>query len=186
MTDESPIEPTRDELIALIQAQESEIVALKARIAELERRLGLNSSNSSKPPSSDGLKKPARVRSLRERSGKKSGAQPGHEGETLRQVANADHVIDHHPPVCSRYGEALTPDASGDYAARQVFDLPEPRPLVVTEHRGFSRRCEGCGATTRAAFPEDVKAPTQYGAGLPPLWSTSCTISCCPRIASSN
>ena len=166
MTRESPIEPSREELVALIQTLSAENAALKARIAELERRLGLNSSNSSKPPSSDGLKKPARVSSLRERSGKKSGAQPGHVGETLRQVAKADHVIDHHPPVCSGCGEALTPDASGDYAARQVFDLPEPRPLVVTEHRAFSRRCEACGATTRAAFPEDVKAPTQYGARI--------------------
>jgi len=55
---ESPSEPTREELIALIKAQAAEIAALKARIAELERRLGLNSSNSGKPPSSDGLKKP--------------------------------------------------------------------------------------------------------------------------------
>src|SRR5271165_4441402 len=163
MTRESPIEPSREELVALIRTLSAENAALKARIAELERRLGLNSSNSSKPPSSDGLKKPARVSSLRERSGKTSGAQPGHDGETLRQVAKPDHVIEHHPPVCSGCGEPLTPGASGEYAARQVFDLPEPRPLVVTEHRAFSCRCEACGATTRAAFPEDVRAPAQYG-----------------------
>ncbi len=136
---------------------------MKARIAELERRLGLDSSNSSKPPSSDGLKKRARVSSLRERSGKTSGAQPGHDGETLRQVAKPDHVIEHHPPVCSGCAEPLTPGAPGEYAARQVFDLPEPRPLVVTEHRAFSCRCEACGTTTRAAFPGDVRAPAQYG-----------------------
>ena len=59
---------SKDELIALLLAQE-------ARIAELERRLGLNSSNSGKPPSSDGLKKPPRVSSLREPSGKKTGGQ---------------------------------------------------------------------------------------------------------------
>ena len=93
MIREAPVEPTREELIALIQAQAAEIAALKARIAELERRLGLNSSNSSKPPSSDGLKKPARVSSLRESSGKKAGGQPGHKGETLRQVANPDKII---------------------------------------------------------------------------------------------
>jgi transposase len=58
---ESPSEPRREELIALIKAQAAEIAALKARIAELERRLGLNSSNSGKPPSSDGLEKPPRV-----------------------------------------------------------------------------------------------------------------------------
>ena len=70
MTRESLVEPSREELVALIQTLSAENAALKARIAELERRLGLNSSNSSKPPSSDGLKKPARVSSLRERSGK--------------------------------------------------------------------------------------------------------------------
>ena len=166
MTNESPIEPTWEELIALTRAQAAEIAALKARIAELERRLGLNSSNSSKPPSSDGLKKAARVSSLREDSGRKPGAQPGHEGETLRQVAKADKVVDHHPPVCSGCGAALAADASGDYTARQVFDLPEPQPLVVTEHRAFSCRCEACGATTRAAFPEEVRAPVQYGARI--------------------
>src|SRR5271156_1391973 len=166
MIRESLIEPTRDELIALIKAQAAEIAALKARIADLERRLGLNSSNSSKPPSSDGLKKPARVSSLRESSGKESGAQPGHEGQTLRQVAKADKVVDHHPPVCSGCGEALTPDPSADYAARQVFDLPEPQPLIVTEHRAFSCQCQACGATTRAAFPAEVRAPAQYGARI--------------------
>jgi transposase len=63
MNAESEAEPSREELIALV-------AALRAHIAELEHRLGLNSSNSGKPPSSDGLKKPARVSSLRERSGK--------------------------------------------------------------------------------------------------------------------
>ena len=72
---ESPLEPSREELISLIKAQAAEIAALKARISELERRLGLNSSNSGKPPSSDGLKKPARVRSLREKSKRKPGGK---------------------------------------------------------------------------------------------------------------
>ena len=82
MNPDSPSEPTREELIALIKAQAAEIAALKARIAELERRLGLNSSNSGKPPSSDGLKKPPRVTSLREPSDKPPGGQKGHKGET--------------------------------------------------------------------------------------------------------
>src|ERR1019366_4375076 len=77
----APVEPSREELIALIAAQAAEIAALKARIAELERRLGLNSSNSGKPPSSDGLKKPARGRSLREKSKRKPGGQKGHVGD---------------------------------------------------------------------------------------------------------
>src|SRR4029077_7572446 len=98
MNPESPSEPTREEVIALIKAQAAEIAALKARIAELERRLGLNSSKSGKPPSSDGLKKPPRVTSLREPSDKPSGGQKGHKGETLRQVAEPDRIVDHYPP----------------------------------------------------------------------------------------
>ena len=88
--------PSRDDVTAaagsdaVIEALRAENVLLRAenaaltgRLADLERRLGLNSSNSGKPPSSDGLKKPPRVSSLREPSGKKTGGQKGHPGETL-------------------------------------------------------------------------------------------------------
>jgi transposase len=163
MNGDSQPEPTREELIALIRAQAAEIAALKARIAELERRLGLDSSNSGKPPSSDGLKKPPRTRSSREPSGKKPGGQKGHKGETLRQVAEPDSIIDHFPSSCTACGAAVTPAMSSSHSARQVFDLPEPRPLVVTEHRAHDCVCAGCGARTRAAFPDGVNAPVQYG-----------------------
>jgi len=136
---------------------------LEARIAELERRLGLNSSNSSKPPSSDGLKKLARVKSLREPSKRPTGGQKGHEGRTLRQSANPDKIVDHHPETCSGCGASLGAQASVDYYARQVFDLPEPRPLEVTEHRAHECQCPDCGIMTRANFPEGVYAPVQYG-----------------------
>jgi len=164
MNGDSQSEPTREELIALIRAQAAEIAALKARVAELERRLGLDSSNSGKPPSSDGLKKkPARVRSLREQSGKPSGGQKGHKGETLRQVAEPDSIVDHFPPSCTACGAAVTPAMSIGHRARQVFDLPEPRPLVVIEHRAHDCLCAGCGAHSRAWFPDGVNAPVQYG-----------------------
>jgi len=158
---------SKDELITLLLAQEERhqaaLAAMQARIAELERRLGLNSSNSGKPPSSDGLKKPLRVRSLREGSGKKSGGQKGHPGETLRQSETPDAVIDHYPPTCAACGAPLTAAMATGYVARQVFDLPEPRPLVVTEYRAHDCRCAACGAQTRAAFPDGVTAPVQYG-----------------------
>ena len=140
MTRESSPEPTREDLIALVSAQSVQILALvaenaalKARIAELERRLGLNSSNSGKPPSSDGLKKPARVRSLREKSKRKPGGQKGHVGETLRQSAAPDNIENHFPPACAECGAALRKEMAQGHAARQVFDLPEPKPLIVTD-----------------------------------------------------
>ena len=163
MIRETPSVPCTENLIALIAALKAENKSLKARIAELERQLGLNSSNSGKPPSSDGLKKPARVTSLRERSAKKPGGQKGHKGETLRQVADPDDVVDHYPSACSGCGAGLDPDTSVGHSARQVFDLPEPEPLVVTEHRAHDCRCPACGAKTRAAFPDGVNAPVQYG-----------------------
>ena len=163
MIRETPSVPCTENLIALIAALRAENESLKARIAELERQLGLNSSNSGKPPSSDGLKKPARVTSLRERSAKKPGGQKGHKGETLRQVADPDDVVDHYPSACSGCGAGLDPDTSVGHSARQVFDLPEPEPLVVTEHRAHDCRCPACGAKTRAAFPDGVNAPVQYG-----------------------
>jgi len=150
---------SKDDLIALLLAQE-------ARIAELERRLGLNSGNSGKPPSSDGLKKPVRVSSLREPLGRKTGGQPGHPGKTLSRTETPDATIDHFPQICAGCGAALSEAMATNHTARQVFDLPEPNPLVVTEHRAYSCRCAACGAQTRSAFPEGIAAPVQYGARI--------------------
>jgi transposase len=147
---------SKDDLIALLLAQGK-------RIAELERRLGLNSGNSGKPPSSDGLKKPVRISSLREKSGKKTGGQPGHPGKTLRQTETPDAIIDHFPEICAGCGKALNETMATDLSARQVFDLPEPKSLLVTEHRAHACRCLNCDTQTKAAFPEGVTAPTQYG-----------------------
>src|ERR1035437_2494655 len=124
---------SKDDLIALLVAQE-------ARIAELERRLGLNSSNSGKPPSSDGLKKPPRVSSLREPSGKKIGGQNGHPGETLRRVETPNATDDHFPETCPACGEPLTAAVATDHVARQVFDIPGQRA---------ARRSRGVGIAGR-------------------------------------
>ena len=165
--------PSTEDLLAVIAAQQAQIAAqqvqistLLARIAELERRLGLNSSNSGKPPSSDGLKKPNRTRSLRARLGNKPGGQKGHPGETLRQSATPDQIIGHYPATCSGCGAALTPAMSRSHAARQVFDLPEPKPLRITEHRAHACACTACGTQTRADFPTGVNAPVQYGSRI--------------------
>src|SRR5580692_56324 len=163
MNRDAPVEPSREDLLALIAAQAAQIAALTARIAELERRLGLDSSNSGKPPSSDGLNKPVRVRSLRQPSGAPRGGRKGHPGDTLRQAETPDVVVDHYPPACTGCGMALTAATAREHAARQVFDLPEPRPPIVTEHRAHECCCPGCGQRTKAAFPAGVAAPVQYG-----------------------
>jgi transposase len=170
---------SKDALIDLLLAQEArhaaelavlreQNAALLARIDALERRLGLDSSNSSKPPSSDGLKKkpPLRTRSLRGKSGKARGGQVGHPGSTLNRSETPDTTIDHYPVACGGCGAPLTATASTGHRARQVFDLPEPLPLLVTEHRAHECQCAACGAKTQAAFPEGVNAPVQYGARI--------------------
>jgi transposase len=141
------------------------LAASNARVAELERRLGLNSSNSGKPPSSDGLTKPPRTKSLREPSGKKPGGQKGHRGETLRQVENPDVIVDHYPEGCTNCALKMTPEMGTGYQCRQVFDVPEPK-VVVTEHRAHSCLCPNCQTVTSAPFPEGVTAPVQYGARI--------------------
>jgi len=156
-------EATIDALRAQNAVLRAENAALMVRLAELERRFGLNSGNSGKPPSSDGLKKPPRVSSLRGSSGRKSGGQKGHPGETLCRVETPDATIEHYPEACATCGESFTAAMAIGHVARQVFDLPEPRLLIVTEHRAHACRCAGCGTQTRAAFPEGVSAPVQYG-----------------------
>lgn len=141
---------------------ESEIAALQVRLLALERRLCLNSANSSKSPSSDGLAKPVRVRSLREKSGKASGGQPGHKGETLTMVAAPDFVTEHRPATCAGCGESL--DAVPEIAVekRQVFDIPAPA-VEVTEHRALSLCCPRCGTRAQGEFPPGIRAAAQYG-----------------------
>src|SRR5258708_11173857 len=121
-----------EELIASLKRQ---VAALKDEVADLGGQLGQDSSNSSKPPSSDGLKKKPRIAgSLRGRSGKASGGQKGHQGGTLRQVADADHVVRHEASACCHCGSPLEPKSAIGIEKRQGFDLPE-RPLVVTQHQ---------------------------------------------------
>jgi hypothetical protein len=167
---------SKDDLIALLLAQGE-------RIAELERRLGLNSGNSGKPPSSDGLKKPVRVSSLREKSGKKTGGQPGHPGKTLRQTETPDAIIDHFPEICAGCGKTLNETMATDLSARQVFDLPEPKPLLVTEHRAHACRRLNCDTQTKAAFPRASPLRRNTAHGSRHSCSICKTISWCLRSA---
>ena len=145
------------------EALQADNVALRAEVAELRRRVGLDSSNSSKPPSSDGLKKKPRVSgSLRGRSGKKNGGQAGHKGDTLKQVEAPDRVERHTASVCLRCCASLTAAMQTGAEKRQVFDLPE-KLIEVTEHQASIYCCAACGFETKAEFPTGVGAAAQYG-----------------------
>jgi transposase len=154
-------------LAALVVSLRGELAAARAelerareRIAELEAQLRQTPRNSSKPPSSEGLAKPA-PRSLRKKSGRRPGGQDGHKGQTLTQVAGPDREVWHEPGGCGRCGAALAGRPVTGVDRRQVFDLPVVR-VEVTEHQLIEREC-ACGHRTKAAAPQGAEAPVQYG-----------------------
>lgn len=155
------------ELEALLKERDALIVRLCVRIEELERQVGLNSTNSSKPPSTDGLKKPA-PQSLREKSGKPSGGQIGHPGKTLEPVMQPDEIIRHAVTQCAYCAADLRQIPVDEIRKRQVFDIPEPR-VFVTEHQAEVKRCPHCNKEVVADFPVEVRAPVQYGARVKAL-----------------
>ena len=163
--------PTYEELASLVVELRSElaaagerIAALEAQVTDLQARLGQNSANSSRPPSSDGLDKPA-PKSLRGKSGRGPGRPKGQPGTTLRQVETPEETIVHRPGPCTGCGADLGNAPVVGTERRQVFDLPEEIRLQVTEHRLLSVRC-ACGTKARAAAPDGVSAPVQYGPRL--------------------
>jgi transposase len=153
--------PSYEELAAENAQLRAMIEALRAEVAELAARLGRNSTNSSRPPSSDApFDKPA-PKSLRGKGGRKPGGQRGHPGSTLALVADPDERLRHEPGRCVGCGANLADAPQVGVERRQVFDLP-PMTVRVTEHQLIARRCS-CGATTCGTAPEGVTAPVQYG-----------------------
>ena len=146
----------KDIIIALLE----ENAVLKQKIAELEKRLGLDSSTSSKPPSGDGPGKKNRPPFSLRSSNKSYGGQPGHVGKTLESVDNPDKIEVHKVQRCHQCQADLSQTNVEKVIKRQVFDIEIKR--IVVEHQAEVKRC-GCGACTTAIFPQGVKAPTQIG-----------------------
>ncbi len=151
----------RDAQIAVLAGQ---VEALAARVAELERRLGKDSSTSSRPPSSDSpyAGKP-KDRSLRQRSGRKPGKQPGAQSSTLRQVPDPGKTVICAPERCGCCGEDLAGAAVTEMQRLQEFDITPPPPPVVTEYQVQARECGRCGAVTAGQPPPGVTGRAQYG-----------------------
>lgn len=150
-----------DEKDKRIKELEELLAKALARIEELERRLGLNSLISHKPPSSDGLRKKPTSKSLRLKSEKPSGGQSGHKGETLLRVEKPDYVVTHNVDTCPVCENNLAQAPIVSCSKRQVFDIPEPK-IEITEHQAVTKICS-CGHLAKATFPDKVQAPVQYG-----------------------
>jgi transposase len=139
---------------AQIEEQALEIKELKAQLAK-------NSTNSSKPPSSDGLKKP-KPKSRRNKSSRKTGGQNGHKGVTLKQVENPDFTEKHGINVCEQCHCSLEGMDPTRIECRQEFEIPQVK-AQVTEHQVEIKICPKCGFENIAKFPEHITQPVQYG-----------------------
>jgi transposase len=168
-----PQRPSYDELVRLVAAQaariaeleavEAEVVGLRAELAELKRRLGTDSSNSSKPPSQDGLAKSKRSSGS---SGGKRGKPYGAPGATRMLVDDPDETYERAPRACGGCGHDLVGAEEFSRQRRQVVDLPPPPKPHVVEYQVLSLVCPCCGAVSEGQAPDGVSGVVQFGPGV--------------------
>lgn len=159
---------TVDSLNDTIHAQAQLIARLNQTIQELKERLNKNSKNSSKPPSSDGFKKPA-PKSLRKPTGKKVGGQNGHPGTHLAVITAPDEMVKHMPSACE--------GCPHDKICKGTACIAEKRHVIdavvtvkVTQHQALEIPiCMMHGGTRKGEFPSAIKASVQYGENLQAL-----------------
>jgi transposase len=153
------------ELLAVVAEQAALIETLRAEVAALRRQAGRDSSNSSQPPSQDGLAAKARARGRQARPGRAQGGQKGHPGARLAWAAQPDEALAVEPGTCGGCGAGLAAAPGRVASAVQVFDIP-PAALTVTEYQMMCRSC-GCGQVTTAPAPAGVTGgPVCYGPGV--------------------
>lgn len=150
-----------DGLLRELAACKETIKKLEAENYRLRSIINKNSQNSSKPPSTDGFKKP-NPKSLRTISGKSSGGQKDHIGKTLLQIDNPNEIVSHSASQCVDCCTSLETVEGEVVAARQVFEIPQPK-MEVVEHRCLKKICPNCGTQNTASFPVGVEKPVQYG-----------------------
>lgn len=150
------------------QKHEDEVGKLKQRIEDLENRFLKDSHNSSKPPSSDGFKKVERTQSLRAKSKRKPGGQPGHKGATLEWSLSPNEITLHEKRICPHCGTPLRLGRDKGFEARQVVDI-EKGKRHVTEHRALIKCCSRCNQDTKGEFPDWLKSKVQYGSEVKAL-----------------
>jgi len=157
------------QIISQIKTIEQEINNQNIAIKALQAQAGKNSSNSSKPPSSDGYKKPnatQRTASLRSKSGKSTGGQAGHKGHTLKFSETSDKTETHKVnDNCKQCGCHLKQEQIVGHEKRQVFDIP-PIHIQITTHQAEIKICPDCGKKNKGKFPKNITQPTQYGTGI--------------------
>lgn len=159
-------ELSREELLAALAQRDAVIAGLLAEIERLKRRIGMDSSNSSLPPGSDGPA--ARAKRAKRKKGpspRRRGGQAGHEGRGLQRVADPDHVEVVAPGECVGCGATLSGRPGRIMSRLQVFDTP-PVKLGVTEYQLLAVPCGGCGIVTRAVAPQGVAGPCCYGSNV--------------------
>src|SRR5919106_340205 len=148
------LSPSVQEYIQALQFQGQQ---LEGQVKELEARLGQNSQNSSRPPSSDSLRQKG-PRKDKTPSGRKQGGQPGHPGRhrALYSLDQVDEVVILYPQQCDHCGESLAgAPPRGKIWRHQVVELPEVN-VKVSEYRLHRKRCRTCGQKSRAKLPPGV------------------------------
>lgn len=145
------------------------IEELEKENKELRARLGMNSTNSSMPPSSDMFKKKdKKTKSLRQKSDKSSGGQIGHAGNSLKKVESPDVVIDIPHTHCEHCNSDIKKTSIDAIKTRQVFDIPKIQ-ILATEYRVHSKTCPHCNKKSKSQFPKNVTHETQYGENIKSL-----------------
>jgi len=166
------LEAANEVLAAQLAARDAQLEATQARLAvlaeqigELRRQLGKDSSTSSRPPSSDNpYKKKPGDRSLRGRSGRKPGKQPGAQSSTLKQSPDPGQTVFCGPAACGCCGHDLTGEpVLGVPQKRQVFEASPPPPPEVIEYQVAAKQCPGCGEVSVGLAPDGVTGRAQYG-----------------------